>query len=141
AAFLADLNPEIWNPIFDPYSYTNDFSFPNKGVAFQDANSLLQYRYSAASPPGFASGNYNNLASLPPAADVAGIDEYSNGSQVDSGLGFAGADNPTHYFTPQDLFDPLKTSAGFVNRLLLNTVSNPNASTNRYTFYRMQAQI
>ena len=55
AAFLADLNTNIWdNNLTQPYYYYEPVS-PNTGYAFEDARALLSYRYN---------GNYSTLASV-----------------------------------------------------------------------------
>ena len=87
------------------------------------------------------------------------VDEYSDGA-IMSGtapinenlnkdvttLPWAGSDNPFHYFSTQDFFDPNKTSdpppalfGAFVNRLM-NCGLRTN-SYDRYTYYRMLEQL
>ena len=50
-----------------------------------------------------------------------------------------GADLVNHYFTAQDLFNPTKTSANFVNRL--NWASTNLSTYDQYTYYRMLQQL
>ncbi len=54
AAFLADLNTNQWETFAAPYNYRQELTprFPNTGLAFEDAQSLLSWRYA---------GNYNSL--------------------------------------------------------------------------------
>ncbi len=154
AAFFADLNTNLWNPnpLLPTYNYLQPVGFGNTGVAFDDARSFLSYRYA---------GNYNNLASVaglyPVAAPIFrtdNIDEYSDfpllqgPTNVDESaairqdnpsLPWSGADNPNHYFSSQDFFDPAKTSTFFTNRLY---AASTNVSTyNQSTFYRLLAQL
>src|SRR5205085_8237945 len=111
----------------------------NRGAAFDDALSILRYRYF---------GSRSTLASVRNLFGVFGanifgndrIDGYSAGppmfgtawSSIDSDttrvtLGWPGADNTNHFFSTQDLFDPNKTSALFVNR-----IQTAVAQTNSY---------
>jgi hypothetical protein len=158
AAFLTDLNTNQWDPNADQYFYnTNTAQSSTLGPGFDDALSLLRFRYSTNNPPTSATGDYNNLASL--LVDNGNIDEYANGNASgalmtgtswnndfnDSGLGFPGADNPAHFFDlSSDLFDPDKSSTSFTNRLILagngNGAANPS-TYDRYTFYRLLAQL
>ena len=158
AAFLADLNTNIWDSPFSGgiYNYQTPKGLYNTGAAFYDALALLSYRYSF---------NYGNLAS---ANFVMGgfantilprdnIDTYSDGplqltttninegilaNQDKPGFSWAGANNPNNFFAlPSELFDPNKVSAAFTNRLRLGTLVSSNASYDRYTFYRMLDQL
>jgi hypothetical protein len=164
AAFLADLNTNQWdNPITLPYNYYEPNSL-NTGYAFEDALSLLTYRYA---------GNYNSLATAdslfqnaPNVFPYDGIDGYSDGplqTTFDTNadvfpfadnpsLPWAGADNTNHFFTPEELFDPNKTAIGvptvqiaagndFTGRLLAaGSITNLD-TYDRYTFYRLLAQL
>jgi hypothetical protein len=157
AAFLADLNTNFW-PMYpgnnQGYYYTNSadplLGIPvglGKGFPFDDALSLLSYRYAT---------NYTNLAVAPNPNNFRNddIDEYSDGplmtnttppnelvvnNQDNTNAPWSGSDNPTHYFTPQELFDGAKTSANFTNRLM--SAGTNFGSYDRYTFYRMLAQL
>ncbi|HEY5043087.1 MAG TPA: hypothetical protein VIK53_13915, partial [Verrucomicrobiae bacterium] len=159
-AFLADLNTNAWDTAFAPYLYNRSMTgFPNTGNAFNDAFSLLAWRYNY---------NYNNLLSANSyffnAANVLpfdNIDEYSDGplqTTVNTNADFvadnpklpwAGADSTNRFFdVTSDLFDPAKSSAFFTNRLTLAGIYNNGTSTSnfpdaydRYTFYRMLAQL
>jgi len=159
AAFLTDLNTNAWpgpvypgyNPVL-PYNYERPLGNPvgpaNTGMSFQDALSILSYRYN---------GNYNNLNSASQlftnsAAALAadGIDEYSDGGLMNSttqmdetarpdlvGKPWAGADNPNHFFSQQDIFSAMPPA--FVAKL--SNLGTSNDSYNEYTFYRMLSQL
>ncbi len=165
AAFLADLNTNMWCPLTNVnfanngyYNYNEALPSspnfgPNLGVAFDDARAILKYRYA------------NNISSLATANTQFlptsfflqnGIDYYSDGprmltastnagSQPDAGkIPWSGTDNTNHYFSHQDLFDPTKTeigvvAPGFVERL--QQAGTSNDTYNAYTYYRMLAQL
>ena len=153
AAFLCDLNTNVWQPFpVGQYQYDLDLGRSSLGVAFDDALTLLRYRY--------PNGDFRLLQS---AHDYFGaradwifptdlVDEYSDGPLLTTTAlvnpedpqdpvnePWPGADNANHFFTPQDLFDPVKTSILFTNRLV-----QPGTRTNsydRYTFYRLMSQL
>ena len=156
AALLVDLNTNIWpgpeTALLGRYNYeTNNPAQANGGYAFNDALSLLLYRYA---------GNFNNLVSPRPLVDVGNIDEYGNGGPTgfpmqtfewandfnDTGIGYPGADNPNHYFSAQDLFNTSKTAntppipgADFSARL---AVAGVRTNTyDQYTYYRLLSQL
>jgi len=158
AAFFVDLNTNIWDA--DPnspnlyYRYNrgdvNSAQYPNAnlGLSFQDAFSILSYRYK------------NNYASLfpanvtfrtPGALTVDNIDEYSDGPLM---LGltnvleapadavsepWAGSENTNHYFSQQDFFNRGLVGAGFAGRL--QQAGTNIDSYNAYTFYRLLSQL
>jgi len=149
-AFLTDLNTNEWDPATDPYNYLQP-GFINKGRGFEDAFALLTNRYA---------GRYTTLLSVTNLFGAAGgwafandgIDGYSDGPQLitadtnedlfqpDSPIEFwLGANNTNHFFTPDDLFDPAKSSVYFTNSL--TSAGFSNATYDRYTFYRMLSQI
>ncbi|HKI69843.1 MAG TPA: hypothetical protein VKA67_09665, partial [Verrucomicrobiae bacterium] len=156
AAFLADLNTNYWDTNTAPYNYQTVLAnpFANSGFAFDDAQAILNYRY------GGAYGNLLSASSLFPNGATLfqndDIDEYSDGVLMTSnrladesinrpdlvGNSWAGADNPNHFFTSQDLFDRTKFNQphpNFVDRL---TQAGTNAdSYDRYTFYRLLSQL
>ena len=144
-------------------SYTYDVLNPVirtvAGNAFSDAEAIYRYRLN-----GNVGNSYNlNLNSA--GAHFAGgalglqndnIDQYSDGDLMRDialnesrnldqvNLPWPGADNPNHLFTSQDFFDPNKVAKGvpfpnFVDRLTL--AGTQTDSYNRYTFYRMLAQL
>jgi len=163
AAFLADLNTNEWF-----YTYPTDISglpvlgVANSGTAFDDALSLLRYRYG---------GNFNNLASVDnlfgpfgTPGDTAfrndNIDGYSDGplqtgfqlpgdvlvpSPNDNPLlPWAGADNTNHFFSHQELFDPTKAFSFSINLLnvgMTNWGGTTVSTYDRYTFYRLLSQL
>jgi hypothetical protein len=153
-AFLVDLNTNLWNPGPLPnYAYNTNIAVSSTGTAFDDARDIVRYRYA---------GDWNNLRSVSQLFGGLGAaafrtdlaDGYGRGPlQLGPGLpgldpdltlnnvsfGWPGADNPNHFFTTQDLFDPAKSSANFVTRLLL--AGTGASSYNRYTYYRMLAQL
>ena len=159
AAFLADLNTDIWDK--DPtlpaiyYQYNEPANY-NSGFAFDDARALLAWRYA---------NNYKSLTNAN-ALFINGslvftndnIDGYSDGQLQTTfntnadwvadnpALPWAGADNTNHFFTHQELFDPAKTeigvtppSPGFIEHLL--AAGNTNSTYDRYTFYRLLSQL
>jgi hypothetical protein len=151
AAFLTDLDPNQWNTIPDPYNYREWMqpNQPNIGRGFEDALSLLSYRY------GY---NYNSLANANALFVNASlvfphdnIDGYSDGSLQttlntnadwvadDPSKPWAGADNTNHFFTHQELFNPNEISPLFVNSLLAAGTINSNYE--HYTFYRLLSQL
>ena len=160
AAFLTDLNTNEWDPTADPYSY-QEWMQPNqvnRGRGFEDAFTLLSYRYA---------NNYNSLASVQylygangtNAFGFDGIDGYSDGplqTSIDTNedvffvnndnptLPWAGANNTNHFFTPDDMLDPAKTFSFSTN--LINTGTNffggaTNSTYDSYTFYRLLSQL
>jgi hypothetical protein len=170
AAFLADLNTNQWdpNPASTAYYQYLPLQTPNgvaNGQAFEDADAFLNYRYGPGNPPW---NNLQNLNQIFPAVSILENDliddfgagaagpTYLTGTQLpalDGDLqplritsGWPGANNTNHYFTPQDFFDPTKTSGGplpaqygFTNRMLIAGAQAD--SYDRYTFYRMLAQL
>jgi hypothetical protein len=159
AAFFVDLNPRIWpypgpTPLAAPYLYTPDLNLANRGAAFDDAWSFVSNRYA---------GNWRaNLQSVRAKFGNSGvsafrsdyIDGYTHGPVMTGtwwpgagidpdttliGLGWPGSENPYHYFTPQDFFDPRKTSVPFVNRMQM--ASTNVSSSDRYTYYRLLSQL
>jgi hypothetical protein len=152
AAFLADLNTNQYTGIAG-YVYDKP-TFAASGTAFDDARAMVAYRYA---------NNYNSLASVQTLYGPAGVNVFTNDSidgygdgPVQTGfqspgditlpalndnpaLPWAGADNPNHFFTLDELFDPTKTSPAFTNRLLI--AGNGASAYDRYTFYRMLSQL
>ncbi len=165
AAFLADLNTNRWGQVIGNavngnanwYYYQRPPNGVNLGAAFNDAFSILGYRYN----------NYNTLASVDSLfggptgpGDIAfrndNIDGYSDGplqtgfqlfgDNDNPSWPWAGADNTNHFFSHQDLFDSTKIlnpfaapALGFTDRLLQ---AGTNVSTyDRYTFYRLLSQL
>ncbi|HEU6449021.1 MAG TPA: hypothetical protein VFV23_11345 [Verrucomicrobiae bacterium] len=164
AAFLADLNTNQWGQIVGSgpgapagsatwYQYYRPFGLANAGHAFEDARSLLLWRYG---------NNYSSLATLQAVmGNGNGYSTYANGriDLYDLGLWMTnaslpfitlptsgnsspwlGSDNANHFFDlTADLFDSSKSSANFVTRL-----QNADAGIDtydRYTFYRLLSQL
>lgn len=158
AAFLADLNTNIWGQNIGAAGYYqyNEGNLPagvNSGRAFDDARALLAYRYSF---------NYNTLvtfSSLFPFYPSGGgaVDMFPFGNNppmtttavpfYNYGLNvlWPGANNTNHYFAlTSDLFDPTKTQNGigaFIDRLQFASTNIPTSTYNRYTFYRLLSQL
>lgn len=162
AAFLTDLNTYKWDPITDAYNY-REVQAPNNfnvGAGFEDALSILSYRYAynynTLAPAGGPNGLLTRFLAFPPLR--ANIDYYSDGPLMTTPAGinvgaqivilpWSGADNTNHFFDLQELYDPNKTSPAFVNRLQsigdtfnLNN-SDPTNFYNRYTYYRLLSQM
>ncbi len=150
AAFLRDLNTNSW----DTYNYQRGLQppFRNTGTAFEDAFSLLNYRYAS---------NYFSLSNA--AALYANAGKLNNDFVDNYGLGplmtsyhpleanndplimpWAGANNPQHFFTTQELFQKIASGAAagqpsFYDRLY--RVGTSNSTYDRYTFYRFLEQV
>src|SRR5581483_266407 len=145
AGFLNRMNPNIWGYSYDPF---NDAANASSGFAFQDAASMLQYRYN---------GNYANLTPFSGlyGATAGGsfngdyIDGYcySVGSLMTNlfpitanadpvAASWSGADNPNQLFTTQDLFNSIP---GLFSGHLQQAGANTN-SVDRYAFYNMLSQ-
>lgn len=154
AAFLTDLNTNFWQPPGNPYIYEPLGVAPRvSGIAFQDANSLIQYRYQGGWGNLFGVGGlFGAIGVNAFATDL--IDGYGAGPfmtnlwpqpydednlRMSSNSGWPGAENPQHYFSPGDLFDPTKSSVGFVNRL--RGAGIRRSTYDRHTFYRLLSQL
>ncbi len=148
AAFLHDLNTNSW-PLTE-YRFLTNLTAPSSGTAFLDALRLVNWRYS---------NSYNNLRSAAQFLGTAGgdlarddlVDTYTDGPlqlgekpppfnlRDNITLPWSGSENPRALFDVQELFLTNRTWAAFTNRL-----RQPGASLgsyNRYTFYRMMAQM
>jgi hypothetical protein len=152
AAFLADLNTNSWDSNLSGgvYQYLQP-AFANNGAAFNDALSLLSYRYG---------GYYGSLQPFPTANFYSGlvnngIDGYTYGNPM-TGLQlpfvnappafngitpppWPGADNTNQFFDLQELFNPNEASVAFTNHLL--SADNAVSTYNRYTYYRLLSQM
>ena len=143
AGFLNDLNPNQWNQ----YSYNPPPAVGgNSGADFDDARSLLSWRYGYNYLLQATANSYftTNFANYP-----YGIDVYSDGPlqttvdvtpPLDTAatvlLPWAGSDNTNRFFAlPSELFDASKSSSNFVSRLT-NAINFDS-----YTFYRLLDQI
>ncbi len=165
AGLLVDLNTNLWDAGATPLSpvspiYYNYYSGPgtytlaNSGIAFDDALSVLRYRYAGRwGSLGSASAMYGA-----PGANAFGsdyIDDYSSGPPMTNtwwpGPGFLDADrlrvtqgwsgafNTNHFFSMQEIFDPTKTG-NLAYRLQGIGITNHN-SYDEYTFYRLLSAV
>lgn len=133
AAFLADLNTNEWDSPFKDgvYNYRAPYGllpngtvrFPNTGAAFDDALSILRYRYD------YSFGNqasiYNLYFNFPhlvvtgnqvPTTHFKSVDNYSvgplttnntlNSAFANINRPWAGSDNTNHFFGLGDFFNP-----------------------------------
>jgi hypothetical protein len=160
AAFLADLNTNQWGQVIgspangnSTFYYYQYQSFNNQGSAFYDAQGLLGYRYNYNPLPWLSAvlPNYPNpLAGSP--VDVFPFGPAMTNTAVPSYIPnlnkpWPGADNTNHFFAQlSDLYTPTTTernvvapALGFTDRLLL--AGNTNSTYDRYTFYRLLAQL
>ena len=167
AAFLSDLNTNFWpypvgNTWGAPYSYVIDDQQPNTGAAFDDALSLLRFRYRGNRSTGLASVDYMYGAPGVAAFRSDFVDGYTSGPLMTSSWWqafpdadltittqpWSGANNTNNFFTPQDFFAKGKIALGqapvaneltFSDRLL---IAGTNQSTyDRHTFYRLLSQL
>jgi hypothetical protein len=164
ASFLYDLNTNYWGTSGYTYDPVGGFC---SGTAFKDAGNLLAYRYAATPSLNYTLASVSQLFNNGLA--VFGrdfVDGYSSGPVMtgtwwpqpppppgspdnDSarvGKPWAGADNPNHFYSTQDLFDKSKTAIGissatfsFTDRLI--AAGTNTDSYNRYTFYRLESQL
>lgn len=160
AAFLADVNTNAWNNPNAPYNATRytlspDLNYPptfppalpSRGTSFDDAWDVLSFRISGSK------ANMNNLyqvfnaQTLPQQARVDavfmndGIDTYALnpplGTDADAPPRiWPGSDSLNRFHTPHDFLTAITTLS---NRLSL--VSRFGNSYDRYTYYRMLAQL
>jgi hypothetical protein len=155
ASFLYDLNTNIyaWGGRYF-YQPTASPAYVN-GNAFVDACSILTSRYGGINYPASLSSVSTLFANAGRAAFTRdGIDDYSAGPIMTSrsGLGqdpdnnpdrttrpYPGADNTNHFYSPEDFFDPTKTSPTFVNRL--QTVTAQTNTYDKNTYYRLLSQL
>jgi hypothetical protein len=162
AAFLADLNTNIWYPTLADYNYdiqTNGaggFLFANSGRAFDAAGDLLRRRYL---------GNFNNLSNFfqiyGTNASIAYTNDFLGGAGVaplmrvrtlptgerdNAFYPWSGAPNPNPFFDLADWYDTnnvyhgLRVSHPLLQVALTNSPSAAVNEYNHYTFYRWIAQ-
>jgi len=152
AGFLADLNTNVWNDPGENYRYypTNNTPNTSDGIAFVCARELLAFRYA---------GNHRLLdpanSLLANAAAVIpfdGIDAYTDNPPVPLGRRpvidddnpakyWPGAESKQHLFSVHDLFNDRANFkyTNFTDRL--RSAAAGTSSYDRYTFYRMLAQL
>ena len=145
AAFLKDLNTNVYLPL--DYEYFNSVAVNNRGRAFDDANSILRYRY------GRNANNQLSVRSILGANGVTNIqndlvDGYAKAPVLappfSSGIDLDDATQPwpgspsTNVFTDvQEFFNSSKSRAAFVQGLQ----GTNNSTYDRYTFYRLLSQM
>ena len=161
AAFLTDLNSNVWNPVGFEYRYNPPLrsdprpppvpvmDFFQSGAGFADASALLRYRYAfnitnlvpaaglvPATLPGFGSDSIDGYANDLWPSDPAAADND------DPRQPWSGSDSVNHFFSLHELWetDPRRGYGDFVSRL--RQASATNLSTyDRTTFYRMLSQL
>jgi len=160
ASFLRDLNTNAW----DSYRYDTAPARSSVGVAFDDAFSLLRYRYGGNSlqllpdvsvsgmfgPGGvsaFGSDRRDGYAAGPLITNYLGWNIVGDADASRTASPWPGSEFPRHFFTTQELFDRSKTAPGipisvwgFTERLWKATTNSPS-SYDRYTFYRLLSQL
>ncbi len=146
AGFLSELNTNAWGNRYS-YAFAN-ISDSSSMITFDDARSLLNYRYR---------GNQNTQPSITQLYGPQGanafqmdlVDGYTDNGPIvnltlanedQPGRPWPGAENTNAIFDPQELFNPQITSTGFVNRLAI-PMQLGLSSHDRYTFYRLMAQM
>ncbi|MDB6067816.1 MAG: hypothetical protein JWR26_4024 [Pedosphaera sp.] len=155
AGFLQALNTNQWG--YSNYYADANGTFQNTGSAFDDAASILRYRYN---------GTVANLSSFgnlyPYASTIFGSDfiDWSGAGPLmtnlfpltnnldNAALPWSGADNPNQLFSHQDFFTSILApipANSFVQRLT-RAGTGPSAggglsTYDRYTFYRMLSQM
>lgn len=174
AALLVQLNTNIYQNTPDPYDYVVPLTppsqggetTPNQGLAFEDAWSMIYYRYlyPGGNLPADLANNFNpnNINSDPPLPNfnLNGIDEYgylgaSGSNQFYSSMvtdpnyrkkfktiqySWPGSYNTNMYYDVEDLLNSNKTSSRFVTRLVDAMTTNSD-SYDRNTFQRLLASI
>jgi len=154
ASFLYDLNTNVYGwggrYLYDPISPFLD------GNAFVDAGAITAWRYnysyaSLAAPSipaarAFIRDGFDSYSALTPPVTT----NWNMAKDIDlawnlTGSPWVGSDNTNHFFSLGDFFDSSKLnfngqlSYTLANRL--QAVSGTNSSYDRYTFYRMLAQL
>src|ERR1035437_2848083 len=169
AAFLVDLNTNLWPAsALSQYGYRY-YSYSlygtSTGAASDDAAALLTWRYNGnytrlASVPtllpaglqafgqdfidGYSAGPLMTNTWWPVSADA---DAFPPVGPPRTGTPWLGAYNPNHFNTTQDLFDQTKTRPTFLGAKIPSFsdrlwMAGTNTDTyNRYTFYRLLAQL
>jgi hypothetical protein len=176
AGFLNGLNPNYWGygngfPPSNPNYVGLDTNMPptgtynsSRGTAFQDAASILQYRYNGGyffNLPSFSFlYPFPAIALSPPNLNSNYIDYYGGGPLMNSesavplaenfNANWSGAGNANQLFTSQDFFNPLgSTFLGNFPGHVFNAGENAglpaiplgDTNFNRYTYYRMLSQM
>jgi len=152
AGFLADLNTNQWNNPIGPYVYNRAMFPPTGGFAFIDAGGLLNYRYGEnianlapanllfANPPALTTDYIDSYLTALPFPTLGVKSSFDNDNVTKP---WVGADSVRHFFTLHDSFRSPK--AGISDYPLftthLATASTNAGSYNRYSFYRLAAQL
>jgi hypothetical protein len=153
AAFLTDLNYNQWDPqgAGNEYTYGEYEGDANSGAAFQDALSILSYRYnynygSLYLLSSLYPNNYQELEDQPFDLFPVGlltsteIPNYANVPSDPVKSDWAGSVNTNHFYDlPSELFNPLQSSTNFTGRLL--AAGNNITNYDRYTYYRLLSQL
>jgi len=146
AGFLWGLNTNIYT--LSPFNYYPASAERNSGWAFNDAYSILRYRYAGdyggRYPPASLTGFFAATFAATPSVLfylTNSIDEYGTGAfqSVSAQYPWPGGYATNGDYDIQDLFDPTKTGVGFVDRL--KAAGNATNSFDRYTFQRLLAGI
>ncbi|MSU58757.1 MAG: hypothetical protein EXS35_11405 [Pedosphaera sp.] len=156
AAGLRDLNTNAWAT----YQYRTG-NIPSFGVAFDDARSIFRYRaggnplnlssvqglYGAAGATAFTTDGFDGYSAGPYMTDYRGLNLTTDADSLRTATAWSGSDNPSHFFTTQDLFDRTKVGLGvaagvwtFYERMS-NVLATAVSSYDRYTYYRLLAQL
>ena len=150
AAFLADLNPNVWGG--QNYQYRP--GLVSSGFAFDDARDLLKFRYqwvrgALGNNPASVQDLFGILGEAAFATDL--VDGYVYGPYATTGYALPGVDsdrptdpwpgapNRANFFSHQDLFNPRITGTNFTLRL--RAAGAQTDDFNRYTFYRLLTQL
>jgi hypothetical protein len=146
-------NPPYANTVNRPYTYYPPLpdGNANSGYAFDDAQSILHYRYepatynlgglNAAFPSNVANFGPNNIdIYCVDAPEVAPFDyNFTNAAQPSPFRPWPGSYETNMFYDVQDLFDPNKTSPFFTNRMIL--AAQRTNTFDRYTFMRLLSCI
>ena len=159
AAFLVDLDTNVWNPLDAQYSYDTNRANPSSGRAFYDALDILTNRYQGTITNLQRANQIFSNSAAPLVFN--NIDDYSDGelmvttTNIDEGnppplefpdnptLPWSGAPNPKHFFNPQELFERTNFNvdavANFADHLAWTGTND--SSYGRYAYYRMLSAL
>jgi hypothetical protein len=152
AAFLRELNTNVyaWGPLSYQYNQTFPVLTPPRGVAFDDARQILSYRYdrnrtTLGPAPALGEGRFFQSDLIDNYGDHfgTGLSVANERATTSTNAPWPGNLNTNSYFDAQQIF----TLGGFtpeyqafLNRLQ-NSMVNKKSSYDRYTYYRMLAQL
>lgn len=164
AAFLADLNTNIWGIGYSPtYRFNTNLSSSSTGLAFGDAAEVLEARRNSRALAD-AQSFFRRVSGNPGDTTVAarfkvdGVDMYSDGplvtapSQIVNGVGhdndsatlpWIGSDFTNSFTDINQLFSSSLTLAPKLSGVwpTNNPRTSPRSTYDNYTFYRMLAQL